>query len=64
VPELPPVSEDEKILVQEEVIKIEESWPAWLPSPLPEPDSDSSVEEIDIGIHDRLYGTLEDAFHT
>jgi len=46
------------------VIKIEESWPAWLPSPLPEPDSDSSVEEIDIGIHDWLYGTLEDAFHT
>ena len=35
-----------------------------MPSPLPEPDSDSSVEEIDININDWLYGSLEDAYHT
>ena len=48
----------------EQIQEIELCKPQRLPSPLPEPDSDSSVEEIDLGIHDHLYGQIEDAWHT
>ena len=36
-----------------------------MPDPAPaEPDSDTSVEEVDMRIQDHLYGELEHAYHT
>lgn len=49
---------------KQEAAKIVESKPLF-PDPAPaEPDSDSSVEEVDMRIQDHLYGELEHAYHT
>jgi hypothetical protein len=49
---------------KEEAEKIVATKPEF-PDPAPEePDSDSSVEEVNMGIQDQLYGELEHAYHT